>query len=433
MNGNPPIIRRLRALEVLDSRGNPTVEAMALLDNGVCARFAVPSGASTGSREAVEKRDGDGRFGGKGVRQAVSHVNGRIAEAVVGQPVDAQEHVDSLLIDLDGSGNKSSLGANAILAVSMAVKKAAAQAAGRPLYRTFGDERAAVLPIPLMNILNGGAHASNALDIQEFMVVPHGFETFAEALRAGVETFHALRDLLAENHLSTAVGDEGGFAPEVGGSAAAMDWILRAIECAGYSPGEQIGLALDCAASEFHSDGRYDLPADHFSGDAAAFVAQLDDWVRRYPIVSVEDGCDEDDWRGWRLLTERLGERIQLVGDDLFVTNPAVLERGIGEKVANALLVKPNQIGTVSETVAAVRMAQAAGYGTVMSHRSGESEYGDIADWAVGMGCRQIKAGAPCRGERTAKYNRLLRIADELGEAAEYAGRSFRVGGRRAG
>ncbi|MCH9704772.1 MAG: phosphopyruvate hydratase [Proteobacteria bacterium] len=416
-------ICNLRGREILDSRGNPTVEAEITLSNGIRACAAAPSGASTGRHEAVEKRDGEARYRGLGVLQAVANINEVLAKQLIGRRVEEQAKLDAFLIELDGSENKTHLGANALLAVSLAAQKAAAAAAGVPLHTAIGAST--VLPVPLMNIINGGAHASNNLDIQEFMIVPHGFPCFADALRAGCETFHALRATLLSAGCSTGVGDEGGYAPDVQGTDAALALIMQAIERAGYVAGEQISIALDCAASEFYQDGMYQLPADNFRGDATAFVELLAQWVSRYPIVSIEDGCDEEDWDGWRLLSQQLGARVQLVGDDVFVTNPRLLQRGIEEQVGNALLVKPNQIGTVSETLAAVTMAQQANYQTVMSHRSGETEYADIADLAVGSGCKQIKAGAPCRGERTAKYNQLLRIADALGENAHYGGEVF--------
>ena len=417
------VIKNLRGREILDSRGHPTTEAEVTLANGVSARAAVPSGASTGKREAVEKRDNDGRYNGRGVRLAVQHINQELAQAVRGADVARPGQIDALLLATDGSDNKSCLGANALLAVSMAVQKVAAQVAGLPLYAAIGRNQ--TLPVPLMNILNGGAHADNALDIQEFMIVPHGFDDFAEALRAGCEVFYALRHGLTAQGLTVAVGDEGGYAPALRGTETALTLVVQAIKDAGYLPGQQISIALDCAASELYRDGVYHLPADNFRGDAEALITLLSRWVERYPIVSIEDGCSEDDWSGWQLLSRRLGQRIQLVGDDIFVTNIQLLQRGIQEQIANALLVKPNQIGTVSETLAAVRLAQSAGYQTVMSHRSGETEYADIADLAVGSGCLQIKTGAPCRGERTAKYNQLLRIADTLGAAANYAGNIY--------
>lgn len=417
------VIKNLRGREILDSRGHPTTEAEITLENGVAARAAVPSGASTGKYEAVEKRDNDRRYNGRGVRQAVRHINQDLAQAVCGADAAEPAQIDDLLRAADGSDNKSRLGANALLAVSLAVQKAAAQAAGLPLYAAVGGAR--TLPVPLMNILNGGAHADNALDIQEFMIVPHGFDDFAEALRAGCEVFYALRHGLMAQGLTVAVGDEGGYAPALRDTEAALTLVMRAIEDAGYLPGRQISIALDCAASELYRDGVYHLPADDFRGDAAALIALLSRWIDKYPIVSIEDGCSEDDWQGWQLLSRQLGRRVQLVGDDIFVTNPRLLQRGIHEDIANALLVKPNQIGTVSEMLTAVRLAQTAGYQTVMSHRSGETEYADIADLAVGSGCLQIKTGAPCRGERTAKYNQLLRIADSLGASASYAGNVY--------
>ena len=425
------LITNLRGREILDSRGQPTVEAEVTLANGACALAAVPSGASTGSREAVEKRDNATRYNGKGVQTAVANINDVIAPALRGKDARAQQEIDNLLIALDGSDNKARLGANAVLAVSLATLKAAA--AGAPLYQAVQaavgeSDGGIVLPTPLMNVLNGGAHASNNLDIQEFMLVPHGFNDFPSALAAGVECFHALRRLLGKKGMVTAVGDEGGFAPNVNGSEEALELLATAISTAGYRGGEQISIALDCAASEFYEKGVYRLPADDFSGDSSAFINLLCQWADAYPIVSIEDGCDEGDWDGWRELTERLGRRLQLVGDDLFVTNPTILRQGIDAGVANALLVKPNQIGTVSETLDAVRVAKRAGYNTVMSHRSGETEYSDIADLAVGGGCRQIKTGAPCRGERTAKYNQLLRIADSTD--CGYGGDSFAGDGR---
>ena len=423
-------ITHLRGREVLDSRGHPTTEAEVTLAGGAVARAAVPSGASTGRYEAVEQRDGDSRYGGRGVRTAVAHINGELAERLRGADASDQRAIDELLIAADGSEDKSRLGANALLAVSLAVQKASASAAGKPLHTALGD--GVTLPVPLMNIINGGAHADNNLDIQELMIVPHGFDDFADALRAGCEVFYALRRELQRAGHGTGVGDEGGYAPSVQGSESALQWMMAAIEAAGYAPGEQIGIALDCAASEFYKDGKYHLPADDFCGDAAAFTDLLAEWCDKYPIVSIEDGCDEEDWDGWAQLTARLGGRVQLVGDDIFVTNPQRLRRGIQSGVANALLVKPNQIGTVSEMRDAVRVAQEAGYQTVMSHRSGETEYADIADIAVGIGCMQIKTGAPCRGERTAKYNQLLRIADALGARAAYGGRVFATAAQKS-
>ncbi|MDT8435180.1 MAG: phosphopyruvate hydratase [Gemmatimonadota bacterium] len=421
-----PAIRSVRAQEILDSRGNPTVEAEVVLEGGVSGRAAVPSGASTGAHEAVELRDGDpNRYGGKGVLGAVAHVNGEIAAALAGVDVCDQEGLDRRLIELDGTPNKGRLGANALLAVSMAAARAAAAAHGEPLYRRLATGAGRTLPVPLLNILNGGAHADNSVDIQEFMVVPVGFTSFAEGLRAGVEVFHALKAALAADGYGTAVGDEGGVAPDLGSNAEALDRILRAIEAAGYRPGEDVALALDVAATEL-----FDREAGHYafagSGedprDAAAMVELYAEWLDRYPIVSIEDGLDEDDWDGWRLLTERLGARVQLVGDDLFVTNVTRLRRGIDGGIANSILVKLNQIGTVTETLEAIALASASGYSSVISHRSGETEDTFIADLAVAVEAGQIKTGSTCRSERVAKYNRLLRIERELGDAATYPG-----------
>lgn len=418
-------IQSIMALEVLDSRGNPTVEATVRLSDGAVASFASPSGASVGTAEVVEIRDGGERYNGKGVTTAVGHINTTIAPALVGLPAADQANIDKVLVELDGTPDKSALGGNAILAVSVAVKKAVARASGKDLYRCFTPTVPTVLPVPLMNILNGGAHAHNNLDIQEFMIVPHGFSTFSAALQAGVEVFHALKKLLQDKSLTTAVGDEGGFAPTLaGGSKRALEFILSAIEKAGYRPQQQISLALDCAASEFYDSKtqQYNLPSDEVAGDAAAIIEHLAELSRQFPIVSLEDPCDENDWTGWADLTAQLGGDVQLVGDDLFVTNPARLKKGIVQKVANALLVKVNQIGTVTEMIEAVDIAHSANYNTVMSHRSGETEYADIADMAVALGCPQIKVGAPCRGERVAKYNQLLRIENQLGNQAQFAG-----------
>ncbi|WP_194743530.1 phosphopyruvate hydratase [Thermaurantiacus tibetensis] len=412
----------LVAREILDSRGNPTIEVDCHLEDGSMGRAAVPSGASTGAHEAVERRDGDrGRYLGKGVRKAVEAVHGEISDAVTGLDAEDQEEVDSALVALDGTPNKARLGANAILGVSLAVAKAAAEARGLPLYRYVGGTSARILPVPMMNIINGGAHANNGLDFQEFMVMPVGAPSFAEGLRWGAEIFHALKAILHGRQLSTAVGDEGGFAPPVAGARAALDLVMEAIAAAGFRAGEEVALALDCAATEFHRDGAY-----HCDGEArtpesmAAFLAGL---VADYPIVSIEDGMAEDDWAGWKALTEALGGRVQLVGDDLFVTNPARLADGIAKGVANAILVKVNQIGTLSETLEAVRMAHMASYRAVMSHRSGETEDATIADLAVATGCGQIKTGSLSRSDRLAKYNQLLRIEQELGPVARYAGR----------
>ena len=429
-------IKSIIARQILDSRGNPTVEAELTLADGTVALAAAPSGASTGAREAAEKRDGDSAFFGRGVLRAVARINDEIAPALVGMDARDQQQIDDALIALDGTSDKSRCGANALLAASLSSKKAAALATNTPLYAAiradYGNAADAVtLPTPLMNIINGGAHAANNLDIQEFMIVPHGFDSFADGLRAGVEIYHALKQILQRKKLATAVGDEGGFAPDCADNEAALQLLTDAISSAGYRPGEQVSIALDCAAGELFEGGVYHLRADGFAGDADALIELLAAWSRSYPIVSIEDGCDEDDRLGWRRLTERLGARAQIVGDDLFVTNPAILRAGIADGLANALLVKPNQIGTLSETLDAARVAQAAGYNLILSHRSGETEYTDIADIAVGVGAAQIKTGAPCRGERTAKYNRLLRIAEQVeraGARAQYGG-DFARGG----
>lgn len=424
-------IRRIVGREILDSRGNPTVEADVVLSDGSLGRAAVPSGASTGSREAVELRDGDqARYLGKGVRRAVEQVNTLIAESLVGAEAGSQADIDGRMIGLDGTENKSRLGANAVLAVSLAAAQAAARSQSEGLYRTVApDGVAPQLPTPMMNILNGGAHADNSVDIQEFMIVPTGFDRFSEALRCGAEVFHALKGVLRAEGLSTGVGDEGGFAPSLPSNEAALDVLMRAIEKAGYRPGAEVYLALDVAASEIHSQGAYHLASEGRSFDAAGFAAYLDGLVERYPILSIEDGMDEGDWDGWAVLTERLGDRIQLVGDDLFVTNPSILREGIERSVANSILIKLNQIGTVSETLEAIGMAHAAGYTAVVSHRSGETEDAAIADLAVGTEATQIKTGSLCRSDRVAKYNQLLRIEEELGFDAVYAGVSaFRRG-----
>ena len=421
VSGNERIVS-VRGIEILDSRGNPTVEAEVVLAGGVKARAAAPSGASVGSREAVELRDGDNRYNGKGVKNAVAGV-GKIADALCGQDVGRQDLIDDTLIRLDGTPDKSRLGANALLAVSLACAKAAAKNAGKSLYQNLSKTNLATLPTPMLNILNGGAHAANNINIQEFMIMPTGFADFPSALRAGVEVFFTLKSILTERGLSTAVGDEGGFAPNLPDSESALSLLCLAIEKSDYRPGDEIGIALDCAASEFYNGEQYQLNGENFSGDAAAFVKLLDDWTSKYPIVSIEDGCAENDWDGWKHLTQTLGARTQLVGDDLFVTNPALLQNGIRLGVATALLAKPNQIGTLTETIKTVRLAEQAGYGVVLSHRSGETENTEIADLAVALNTGQIKTGAPCRGERTAKYNRLLRIAQELGDSAKYAGK----------
>jgi len=428
-------ISDVRAREILDSRGNPTVEVDLTTSSGERARAAVPSGASTGTREAVELRDGDARrFGGKGVRKAVDFVNGEIARAVIGRPLGGlaeQSELDAALIALDGTPTKARLGANAILGVSLAAAHAAAAVREEPLYRFLGGEKAHLLPAPMMNVLNGGAHADNNVDVQEFMLYPLGAPSFAEALRWGSEVFHTLKKVLAEKGHATSVGDEGGFAPDLASNDEALGLILSAIEKAGYRPGEQIALALDPASTEFFRDGRYVLAGEGRSLDSEEMIAFWRDWTARYPIVSIEDGLAEDDWKGWCSFTRAAGEGLQIVGDDLFVTNPQILRRGIEEKAANAILIKVNQIGTLSETLEAIRLAQEAGFGTVVSHRSGETEDTTIADLAVATGAGQIKTGSLCRTDRVCKYNQLLRIENELGKQARYAGASRLAGARR--
>ncbi|ODU60876.1 MAG: phosphopyruvate hydratase [Comamonadaceae bacterium SCN 68-20] len=412
--------------EVLDSRGNPTVECDVLLESGVMGRAAVPSGASTGSREAIELRDGDkARYLGKGVLKAVEHINTEISEAVLGLDASEQAFLDKTLIDLDGTDNKSRLGANAMLAVSMAVARAAAEEAGLPLYRYFGGMNGCQLPVPMMNVINGGAHANNTLDLQEFMIIPVGAPSFREALRWGAEVFHALKKIIHDKGMSTAVGDEGGFAPSVENHEAAIQLILEAIDKAGYTAGEQIVLGLDCAASEFYKDGKYVLEGEGgIQLTAQQWTDMLATWVDKYPIISIEDGMAEGDWDGWKLLTEKLGDKVQLVGDDLFVTNTKILKEGIDKKIANSILIKINQIGTLTETFAAIEMAKRAGYTAVISHRSGETEDSTIADIAVGLNAGQIKTGSLSRSDRIAKYNQLLRIEEDLGDVAEYPGRA---------
>lgn len=411
--------------EVLDSRGNPTVECDVLLESGVMGRAAVPSGASTGSREAIELRDGDkGRYLGKGVLRAVEHINGEIARAVVGLDATEQAFLDKTLLDLDGTENKSRLGANALLAVSMAVARAAADEAGLPLYRYFGGMGGVQLPVPMMNVINGGAHANNSLDLQEFMIIPVGAPSFREAVRWGAEVFHALKKIIHDRGMSTAVGDEGGFAPSVENHEAAITLIIEAIEKAGYQPGAQIALGLDCAASEFYQDGKYVLEGEGgLVLDAAQWTDMLVAWCDKYPIVSIEDAMAEGDWAGWKLLTDKLGKKVQLVGDDLFVTNTRILKEGIEKGIGNSILIKINQIGTLTETFAAIEMAKRAGYTAVISHRSGETEDSTIADIAVGLNAGQIKTGSMSRSDRIAKYNQLLRIEEDLGDVAVYPGR----------
>jgi len=419
-------IAAVSAREILDSRGNPTIAVEITTSQGRRASAAVPSGASTGSREALELRDSDPhRFRGKGVLKAVANANGELARAVIGRPLgglDEQAALDRAMIELDGTDTKSRLGANAILGISLAAAHAAADAAGMPLYRFIGGDAARRLPTPMMNVLNGGAHADNTVDLQEFMIFPIGAPTFSEALRWGTEIFHTLRDVLAERGLATAVGDEGGFAPDLASNREAIELVLRAIEKAGYEPGSQVAIALDPAASEFYEDGKYVLAGEGATKNTEEMIAFYEDWVARYPIRSIEDGLAEGDWSGWSALTRSLGARIQLVGDDLFVTNPAILERGIREAAANAILIKLNQIGTLSETLEAMRTAREAGFAAVVSHRSGETEDTSIADLAVGSDCGQIKTGSLCRTDRVCKYNRLLYIEQELGDRATFAG-----------
>ncbi|HYS12621.1 MAG TPA: phosphopyruvate hydratase [Burkholderiaceae bacterium] len=410
--------------EILDSRGNPTVECDVLLESGVMGRAAVPSGASTGSREAIELRDGDkNRYLGKGVLRAVENINTEISEAVMGLEANEQAFLDRTLIDLDGTENKARLGANALLAVSLAVAKCAAEEAGLPLYRYFGGSGAMQMPVPMMNVINGGAHANNNLDLQEFMIIPLGAPSFSEALRYGAEVFHSLKKLLHDRKMSTAVGDEGGFAPNVKNHEAAIQLILEAIDKAGFEAGRQVALALDCASSEFFRDGKYQMKGEQLTLDAKGFSDLLATWCDKYPIISIEDGMAENDWDGWAHLTNLLAKRVQLVGDDLFVTNTRILREGIERRIANSILIKINQIGTLTETFAAIEMAKRAGYTAVISHRSGETEDATIADIAVGTNALQIKTGSLSRSDRMAKYNQLLRIEEDLGDVASYPGR----------
>lgn len=414
----------ITAREILDSRGNPTVEADVTLASGAFGRAAVPSGASTGAAEAIELRDGDPkRYGGKGVLNALAHVKGEIREALLGMHARDQEKIDNRMIELDGTANKSRLGANAILSVSMATAKATANELKQPLYRYLGGSGPFTMPVPMMNIINGGSHANNNVDLQEFMILPVGAQTVRDAVRYGAEVFHALAKVLDQRGLSTAVGDEGGFSPDLPSNQAAIETILQAIEAAGYEPGKDICLGLDTASSEFYRDGKYVLASENASYDAAGFVDYLADWVERYPIISIEDGLAEDDWDGWELLTKKLGSQLQLVGDDLFVTNTEILKRGIDQGVANSILIKLNQIGTLTETLAAIRMAHDAGYTAVVSHRSGETEDVTIADLVVATGAGQIKTGSLSRSDRMAKYNQLIRIEEELGNQCTYAGK----------
>lgn len=420
-------ISSVKAREILDSRGNPTLEAEVHVARGAWGAAAVPSGASTGTLEALELRDGDtGRYGGKGVLKAVNHVNTEIAEAVIGLDPAKQSELDGVMLELDGTENKSRLGANAILAVSLAAAKAASNQLGVPLYRhlaeLFDEAQPDTLPVPQMNIVNGGAHANNAVDFQEFMILPVGLDSFREALRAGAEVFHTLKKLLDARNLSTAVGDEGGFAPELGSNEEAVKLLCEAIENAGYEPGKEVAIGLDAASSEFFIDGHYQLEAEGKTMTSTEFVDYLEAWVNRYPIVSIEDGMAENDWEGWTALTRRIGGRLQLTGDDVFVTNSSILQQGIDRGVANSILIKVNQIGTLTETLNAIRLAHGSGYRATISHRSGETEDTFIADLSVATGAGQIKTGSLCRSERVAKYNRLLRIEEELGENGRYAG-----------
>ena len=417
-------IVEVMAREILDSRGNPTVEADVLLESGIMGRAAVPSGASTGSREAVELRDGDKqRYLGKGVLQAVENVNTEICEAIIGLDATEQTFIDKALIELDGTENKSRLGANALLAVSMAVAKAAAEESGLPLYRYLGGAGGMQLPVPMMNVINGGAHANNSLDLQEFMVIPHGFQTFRDALRCGTEIFHTLKKLIDKKGMPTTVGDEGGFAPNLPNNEAALELIMQAIAAAGYRAGEEVSIGLDCASSEFFKEGKYDIASEKRKLSASELTDMLAGWVAKYPIISIEDGMAEQDWAGWKILTDKLGKKVQLVGDDLFVTNTKILQQGIAQGIANSILIKVNQIGTLTETLAAIEMAKRAGYTSVISHRSGETEDTTIADIAVATNAGQIKTGSLSRSDRIAKYNQLLRIEEELGDTASYPGR----------
>lgn len=412
------------AREILDSRGNPTIEADVLLESGVLGRAAAPSGASVGTREAVELRDGDARrYLGKGVLQAVENVNTEVSETLIGLDAVDQSFIDQAMIDLDGTENKSRIGANAILAVSLAVAKAAADESGLPLYRYLGGAGMMSMPVPLMNLVNGGAHANNNIDMQEFMIVPFGIGNFRDAIRCGSEIFHALKKLLNEKNMPTTVGDEGGFAPNLNGNEESLQLIVEAIDLAGYQPGRDVAIAVDCASSEYFSDGKYHLSSDGLNLTSAQFADYLASWVDKYPIISIEDGMSELDWNGWELLTNRLGKAVQLVGDDIFVTNTRILQEGIKRNIANAILIKVNQIGTLTETLAAIEMAKCAGYTAVISHRSGETEDTTIADIAVATNALQIKTGSLSRSDRLAKYNQLLRIEEDLGDMARYAGR----------
>ncbi len=424
MSKSSSMIKAIKGREIIDSRGNPTVEADVILESGVMGRAAVPSGASTGAREAIELRDGDAkRFGGKGVTQAVKHVNNEIREALLGKNAADQADIDNTMLALDGTDNKSKLGANALLAVSMACARAAAANEGKPLYEYLNTGDDYLMPVPMMNIINGGAHADNSVDLQEFMVMPVGAPSVAEAIRYGAEVFHALKKVLHDKGMNTAVGDEGGFAPDLPSNEAAIEVILEAIDKAGYKAGEDIMIAIDAASSEFYKDGKYVLASENKSLTASEFIDVLEDWVNKYPIISIEDGLAEDDWDGWKEITERLGKKVQLVGDDLFVTNTKIFQEGIDKHITNSILIKVNQIGTLTETLAAIDMAKKAGYTAVISHRSGETEDTTIADLAVATSAGQIKTGSMSRSDRVAKYNQLIRISEELGDKATFPGR----------
>ena len=424
MSNSNSMIKAIIGREIIDSRGNPTVEADVILESGVMGRAAVPSGASTGAREAIELRDGDAkRYGGKGVTQAVNHVNNEIREALLGKDAADQADIDNTMLALDGTDNKSKLGANALLAVSMACARAAATNEGKPLYEYLNTGDDHLMPVPMMNIINGGAHADNSVDLQEFMVMPVGAPSMAEAIRYGAEVFHTLKKVLHDKGMNTAVGDEGGFAPDLPSNESAIEVILEAIDKAGYKAGEDIMIAIDAASSEFYKDGKYELASENKSLTASEFIDVLEDWVNKYPIISIEDGLAEDDWDGWKEITERLGDKVQLVGDDLFVTNTRIFEEGINKKIANSILIKVNQIGTLTETLAAIDMAKKAGYTAVISHRSGETEDTTIADLAVATSSGQIKTGSMSRSDRVAKYNQLIRISEELGDKAAFPGR----------
>ena len=424
MSNSSSMIKAIIGREIIDSRGNPTVEADVILESGVRGRAAVPSGASTGSREAIELRDGDAkRYGGKGVTQAVKNVNTEIREALLGKNAADQTDIDNTMLALDGTDNKSKLGANALLAVSMACARAAAANEGKPLYAYLSKDKKYLMPVPMMNIINGGAHADNSVDLQEFMVMPVGAPSMAEAIRYGAEVFHTLKKVLHAKGMNTSVGDEGGFAPDLPSNEAAIEVILEAIDKAGYKAGEDIMIAIDAASSEFYKDGKYVLASENKSLSASEFIDVLEDWVNKYPIISIEDGLAEDDWDGWKEITERLGNKIQLVGDDLYVTNTKIFQEGIDKHIANSILIKVNQIGTLTETLAAIDMAKKAGYTAVISHRSGETEDTTIADLAVATSVGQIKTGSMSRSDRVAKYNQLIRISEELGDKAIFPGR----------